>query len=219
MGGVSVQVTKPRRRSVRRPGPSQIKMMYGFCRLFFYFAQCVHFLFRPSAVADSEERLNLYDVLIRRERWIVLMTSPIVRDVRRQRCWKRGSGDGQRLLVFGTTVRLSDLSMPLKGKLPRSPEQSAWGSIARSGKFVRRAYRGERLIVKGRRSYAFSHRGAHFCLRGVGKAELRSSSACAARDLKSRRSKTEEEGKMSEKDTKSRLFFTLEQKALIFLHS
>ena len=33
MGEVSVQVTEPRRRLVRRPGPSQIKM-YGFCRLF-----------------------------------------------------------------------------------------------------------------------------------------------------------------------------------------
>ena len=33
MGEVSVQVTEPRRRPFRRPGPSQIKM-YGFCRLF-----------------------------------------------------------------------------------------------------------------------------------------------------------------------------------------
>ena len=33
MGEVSVQVTGPRRRPVRRPGPSQIKM-YGFCRPF-----------------------------------------------------------------------------------------------------------------------------------------------------------------------------------------
>ena len=33
MGEVSVQVTEPRRRPVRRPGPSQIKM-YGFCRPF-----------------------------------------------------------------------------------------------------------------------------------------------------------------------------------------
>ena len=33
IGEVSVQVTEPRRRPVRRPGPSQIKM-YGFCRLF-----------------------------------------------------------------------------------------------------------------------------------------------------------------------------------------
>ena len=62
---------------------------------------------RPSAAADSEERQNLYDVLIREERWIVLMLSPIVRDVQRQRCSKRGSGDGQRLSLYdyGTTER------------------------------------------------------------------------------------------------------------------
>ena len=50
---------------------------------------------RPSAAADSEERQILYDVLIRGERWIVFMLSPIVHDVQRQRCWKRGSGDRQ----------------------------------------------------------------------------------------------------------------------------
>ena len=50
---------------------------------------------------------NLYDVLIRGERWIVLMLSPVVRNVQRQRCWKRGSGDGQRLTLYdyGTTER------------------------------------------------------------------------------------------------------------------
>ena len=49
----------------------------------------------------------MYDVLIRGERWIVLMLSPIVRDVQRQRCSKRGSGDGQRLSLYdyGTTER------------------------------------------------------------------------------------------------------------------
>ena len=40
-------------------------------------------------------------MLIRGERWIVLTLSPIVRDVQRQRCWKRGSGDGQRLSLYG----------------------------------------------------------------------------------------------------------------------
>ena len=30
--------------------------------------------------------------------------------------------------------------MPLKGEVRRSPEQSAWQLIARSGKFVQRAY-------------------------------------------------------------------------------
>ena len=43
-------------------------------------------------------------------------------------------------LVFMTTARLSDLSMPLKGEVRRSPEQSARQPTARSAKFVRRAY-------------------------------------------------------------------------------
>ena len=43
-------------------------------------------------------------------------------------------------LVFMTTAQLSDLQMPLKGEVRRSPEQSARQLIARSGKFVRRAY-------------------------------------------------------------------------------
>ena len=38
---------------------------------------------RPSAAADSEERQILYDMLFRGECWIVLMLSPIVRDVQR----------------------------------------------------------------------------------------------------------------------------------------
>ena len=44
--------------------------------------------------------------------------------------------------VFMITARLimSDLSMPLKGEVRRSPVQSARQPIARSGKFVRRAY-------------------------------------------------------------------------------
>ena len=70
------------------------------------------------------------------------MLSPIVRDVQRQRCSKCGSGDGQRLSLYDyiITARLSDLSMPLKGEVRRSPVQSARQPIARSGKFVRRAY-------------------------------------------------------------------------------
>ena len=52
-------------------------------------------------------------------------------------------------LVFGTTARLSDLSMPLTGEVRRSPEQFARQPTAMSGKFARRAYwsRGERWIV------------------------------------------------------------------------
>ena len=43
-------------------------------------------------------------------------------------------------LIFMIMARLSDLSMPLKGEVRRSPVQSARQPIARSGKFVRRAY-------------------------------------------------------------------------------
>ena len=83
-------------------------------------------------------------------------------------------------LVFMITARLSDLSMPLKGEVRRSPVQSARQPIARSGKFVRRAY-SRRALDCGKDDgltlcmlsvcflmYAFSHRdrGVHFCLRG-----------------------------------------------------
>ena len=62
---------------------------------------------RPSAAADSKERQICTMCLFAEKRWIVLMLSPIVRDVQRQRCWKRGSGDGQRLSLYdyGTTER------------------------------------------------------------------------------------------------------------------
>ena len=52
--------------------------------------------------------------------------------------------------------------MPLKGEVRRSPEQSVRQPIARNGVLIR----GGHWVVKRRRSYAFSHRGAHFCLRG-----------------------------------------------------
>ena len=41
-----------------------------------------------------------------------------------------------RELVFMAAARLSDLSMPLKGEVRRSSEQSARQPIARSRKFV-----------------------------------------------------------------------------------
>ena len=70
------------------------------------------------------------------------MLSPIVRDVQRQRCWKRGSGDGQILSLYdyGTTERFFNAVNFMKGEVRRSPEQSTRQPIARSGKFVRRAY-------------------------------------------------------------------------------
>ena len=80
-------------------------------------------------------------------------------------------------LVSMITARLSDLSMPLKGEVRRSPVedlQSARQPIARSGKFVRRASSRRALDCEKDDGltcmYAFSHRddGAHFwfCLRG-----------------------------------------------------
>ena len=79
-------------------------------------------------------------------------------------------------LVLMITARLSDLSMPLKGEVRRSPVQSARQPIARSGKFVRRAYSRRALDCEKDDGltcmYASSHRdrGAHFCLRrGWGK--------------------------------------------------
>ena len=62
---------------------------------------------RPSAAADSEERQICTTCLFAESVGIVLMLSPIVSDVQRQRCWKRGSGDGQRLSLYdyGTTER------------------------------------------------------------------------------------------------------------------
>ena len=52
-----------------------------------------------------------------------------------------------------TTARLSDLSMPLKGEVQRSPEQSVRQTIATSGKFARGAYSRRALDCERRRSY------------------------------------------------------------------
>ena len=55
-----------------------------------------------KAISGSRLRgaANLYDVLNRGERWIVLMLSPIVGDIQRKGCWKRGGRDGQRLRLY-----------------------------------------------------------------------------------------------------------------------
>ena len=71
-------------------------------------------------------------VLPLRTAWIAdILSQASLRDVQRQRCWKRGSGDGQRR-DGGTTTRLSDLSMPfplctspLKGEVQRAARPSA----------------------------------------------------------------------------------------------
>ena len=69
-------------------------------------------------------------VLPLRTAWIadILSQAPL-RDVERQRCWKRGSGDGQRLWDY-FTARPSNLSMPLTSEVRRSPEPSARPSAA-----------------------------------------------------------------------------------------
>ena len=68
--------------------------------------------------------------------------------------------------VFMTAARLSDLSMSLNGEVRRSPEQSARQPIARSGKYVRRAYSRRAFDCEKTKVLCFSHRGGHFCLRG-----------------------------------------------------
>ena len=65
-----------------------------------------------------------------RTAWIAdILSQASLRDGERQRCWKRGSGDGQSLGDY-FTARLSDLSMPLTSEVRRSPEPSARPSAA-----------------------------------------------------------------------------------------
>ena len=131
-----------------------------------------------KAIGGSRWRgaANLYDVLIRGERWIVVMLSPIVRDVQRQRCSKRGSGDGQRLGLydFGTTERsfhaVERWGPTLTCTVCTAADSEEW-QICTTCLFAESVG-----LWKRRRSYlyvcflmyAFSHRdrGAHFCLRG-----------------------------------------------------
>ena len=71
-------------------------------------------------------------VLPLRTAWIAdILSQASLRDVQRQRCWKRGTcnGDGQSLWDY-CTARLSDLSVPLTGEVRRSPEPSARPSAA-----------------------------------------------------------------------------------------
>ena len=96
-------------------------------------------------------------VLPLRTAWIAdILSQASLRDVERQRCWKRVSGDGQRRWDYGTTERSSvqcrwqarfDAHLNRLQGHRRQP-------IARSGKFVRRAYSRRALDC----AYAFSHR-------------------------------------------------------------
>ena len=97
------------------------------------------------------------------------------RDIQRQRCWKRGSGDDQRVWDYDTTVRSFNAVSALCVTIERQGSTLTWtvwkaigGSapIAKSSKFVRRAHSRTAFDCERRQSYAFSHRGAHFCLKG-----------------------------------------------------
>ena len=94
---------------------------------------------RPSAVADSEERQICTTCLFAESVGLCLCFLPSCAMYKYNAVGNVVAETG-RDLVFMTTARLSDLSMPLKGEFQRSPEQSARQPIARGGKFVRRAY-------------------------------------------------------------------------------
>ena len=109
---------------------------------------------RPSAAADSEERQICTTCLFAESVGLCLCFLPscaMYKDV--DDAVANVVAEMGRDLV-STTARLSDLSMPFKGEVRRSPEQSARQPIARSGKFVRRAYSRRALDC----AYAFSHR-------------------------------------------------------------
>ena len=92
----------------------------------------------PSAGADSEERQIFTTCLFAESVGLCLCFLPSCA-MYKDNAVENVVAETGRDLVFMTTARLSDLSMPLKGEVRRSPEQSAWQPIARSGKFVRRA--------------------------------------------------------------------------------
>ena len=94
---------------------------------------------RPSAAADSEERQICRTCLFAESVGLCLCFLPSCA-MYKDNAVRNVVAEMGRDLVFMITARLSDLSMPLKGEVRRSPVQSARQPIARSGKFVRRAY-------------------------------------------------------------------------------
>ena len=130
---------------------------------------------RPSAAADSEKRHICTTCLFAESAGLCLCFLPSCA-MYKDNAVRNVVAEMGRDLVFMITARLSDLSMPLKGEVRRSPEQSARQPIARSSKFVRRAYSRRARALDCEKDdglvcflmYAFSHRdrGAHFCLRG-----------------------------------------------------
>ena len=98
---------------------------------------------RPSAAADSEERQICTTCLFAEPYGVGLCLCflPSCAMYKNNAVGNVVAEMGRACdLVFMITARLSDLSMPLKGEVRRSPVQSARQPIARSGKFVRRAY-------------------------------------------------------------------------------
>ena len=93
---------------------------------------------RPSAAADSEEWQICTTCLIAESFGLCLCFLPSCA-IYKDNAVANVVAEMDRDLV-STTARLTDLSMPLKGEVRRSPEQSARQPISRSGKFVRRAY-------------------------------------------------------------------------------
>ena len=89
---------------------------------------------RPSAADYSEERQTCTTCLFAES---VRFCSCFLQSCAMHKDNAVGNGEAEtgRDLVFMTTARLSDLSMPLKGEVRRSPEQSARQPISRSGKF------------------------------------------------------------------------------------
>ena len=126
---------------------------------------------RPPTAADSEERQICTKCLFAESVGLCVCFLPSFAMYKDNAVGNVVAETG-RDLVFMITARLSDLSMPLKGEVRRSPVQSARQPIERSGKFVRRAY-SRRALDCGKDDgltcmYALSHRdhGAQFCLRG-----------------------------------------------------
>ena len=93
---------------------------------------------RPLAAADSEERQICTTCFFAESVGLCLCFLPTCAMYKDNAVANVVAEMGRDLV--STTARLSDLSMPLKGDVRRSPEQSARQPIARSGKFVRRAY-------------------------------------------------------------------------------
>ena len=126
---------------------------------------------RPSAAADSEERQICKTCLFAESVGLCLLICFLPSCAMcKDNAVRNVVAEMGRDLVFMITARRSDLSMPLKGEVRRSPVQSARQPIARSGKFVRRAYSRRALDCEKDDGltcmYAFNHRKTSKCLTG-----------------------------------------------------